>query len=182
VRILTLRVLLALYFVASLAVAVPVALGIGRAGELAGTTSGKILAAAIVALGVGALLAAADPRRHRAVIVILIVFKVLSSLAILSRLLADEHTNDRRPSSCRSWPHTRCCSRSSTRTGLSKIGAPTQGLNGSSPEDSRPATVHRAGRVAPLDLNPRSSTRCRCSSRRAGSPTCMEAYSTCKGM
>lgn len=90
----TLRILLVIYFVTSLAVAFPVALGIGRAGELAGTTSGRILAAAVVALGVGALLAAVDPRRHRAVVLVLIVFTALSALAILSRLIGDEHRND----------------------------------------------------------------------------------------
>ncbi len=93
-RIAILRILLAAYFVASLAVAFPVALGIGRAGELAGTTSGKILAAAIVALGVGALLAALDPQRHRGVVVVLIVFTALASLAILSRLIGDTHRHD----------------------------------------------------------------------------------------
>jgi hypothetical protein len=94
VRLLIIRILLAVYFVASLAVAFPVALGIGRAGELAGTTSGRILAAAIVSLGIGAMLAATDPRRHRAVILVLIVFTTLAALAIASRLIADEHRND----------------------------------------------------------------------------------------
>jgi len=89
-----LRVLLVAYFLASVAVAVPVAMGIGRAGELAGTTSGKILAAAIVALGLGALLAATDPRRHRVVILMLIAFTALSALAILSRVIGDEHSED----------------------------------------------------------------------------------------
>jgi hypothetical protein len=93
-RLTTMRVLLLLYFVASLVVAFPAALGIGRAGELAGTTSGKILAAAIVALGVGALLAAVDPRQHRAVILVLIVFTTLAAIAVLSRLIGDEHRDD----------------------------------------------------------------------------------------
>ncbi len=89
-----LRVLLVAYFLASVAVAVPVAMGIDRAGELAGTTSGKILAAAIVALGLGALLAATDPRRHRVVVLMLMAFTTLSALAILSRVIGDEHRND----------------------------------------------------------------------------------------
>ena len=88
------RILLLVYFVASLAVAFPMALGLRGMGELTGTTSGKILAAAMVALGVGALVAAMDPRRHRGVILVLIVFTSLATIAILSRLIGDEHRHD----------------------------------------------------------------------------------------
>ena len=57
------------------------------AGELAGTTSGKILAAAVFSLGFGAALAARDPWRNRLMIQVLIAFTALAALAILSRLL-----------------------------------------------------------------------------------------------
>ena len=90
----TMRILLLVYFVASLAVAFPMALGLRGVGELAGTTSGKVLAAAIVALAIGALLASTDPRRHRGVILVLIVFTSLATIAILSRLIGDEHRHD----------------------------------------------------------------------------------------
>ena len=82
-----LRVVLVLYAVGSVAVAVPLVLDLTGAGELAGTTSGKILAAAIIALAIGAALAVRDPWRDRAVIKVLIAFTVLAALAILSRLL-----------------------------------------------------------------------------------------------
>ncbi len=81
------RVLLILYAVGSLAIVVPLLLDSPGAGELAGTTSGKILAAAIFALGYGAAMAARDPRRHRLVIQVLIAFTALATLAILTRVL-----------------------------------------------------------------------------------------------
>lgn len=93
-RLVILRILLAIYFVASLTVAFPIALGIGHTGELAGTTSGKILASAIVALGVGALLAAIEPVRHRGIIVVIIAFTALACLAIVTRLIGNEHRHD----------------------------------------------------------------------------------------
>jgi hypothetical protein len=46
-----------------------------------------VLAAALIALGCGAVLAMRDPWRDRIVIQILIVFLVLASLAIVVRLL-----------------------------------------------------------------------------------------------
>jgi hypothetical protein len=82
-----LRVILVLYAVGSVAVAVPLVLDLTGAGELAGTTSGKILAAAILSLAFGAALAARDPWRDRTVVKVLIAFTALAALAILSRLL-----------------------------------------------------------------------------------------------
>jgi hypothetical protein len=81
------RILLALYALGSIAVVIPLLLDLPGAGELAGTTSGKILAAAILALGFGAALAARDPWANRAIIPVLIVFMALAALAILWRLL-----------------------------------------------------------------------------------------------
>jgi hypothetical protein len=82
-----LRVVLLLYAAGSVAVAVPLVLDLTGAGELSGTTSGKILAAAILALAYGAFAAARDPWRDRTVIKVLIAFTALAVLAILSRLL-----------------------------------------------------------------------------------------------
>jgi predicted Abi (CAAX) family protease len=62
-------------------------LDVPGAGELAGTTSGKILAAAILALGFGAAMAARDPWRNRLMIQVLIAFTALATLAILIRVL-----------------------------------------------------------------------------------------------
>jgi hypothetical protein len=88
------RLLLVVYAAGSAAVVVPLLLDAPGAGELAGTTSGKILAAAILALGFGAALAARDPWRNRVVIQVLIAFTALASLAILTRLLFHEEPYD----------------------------------------------------------------------------------------
>ena len=84
-----LRVVLVLYMVGSLAVVIPLVLDL--AGDLSATTSGKILAAALVALAVGAGLALRDPWAHRAVIQVLIVFLALAAVAIMYRLVFENH-------------------------------------------------------------------------------------------
>ena len=66
--------LLILYFVGSIAAALPLLFSLGRAGDLVNTTSGKILGAALLSLGVGALVAARDPWRNRVMIQVLILF------------------------------------------------------------------------------------------------------------
>ncbi len=83
------RVLLALYVVGSVAVILPLVLDL--AGDLSATTSGKILAAGVAALAFGAVLALRDPWANRAVIQVLIAFLGLAALAILYRLLFEEH-------------------------------------------------------------------------------------------
>ena len=92
-----LRVLLVLYAVGSLAIVVPLLLDAPGAGELAGTTSGKILAAALLALGFGAALAARDPWGNRAVILVLIAFTAMAAVAILTRLLFHDEPYDMDP-------------------------------------------------------------------------------------
>ena len=91
------RVVLACYFAGSVIIAAALAFGVGRAGNLAGTTSGRVLAAAVLSLGIGALLAARDPFRDRAVIRVLIVFTSLSALAIAYRLFAERSTHPHDP-------------------------------------------------------------------------------------
>jgi Ca2+/H+ antiporter len=76
------------------AVAIPLAFALGRAGDLAGTTSGKVLAGALLALGFGALRAARDPWRHRLVVQMLIVFTTLATLAIVYRLVFEDYVRD----------------------------------------------------------------------------------------
>jgi hypothetical protein len=83
------KLLLILYVLGSVAVILPLALD--RAGDLSATTSGKILAAAIGALAVGAALALRDPWAHRAVVQVLIFFLSLAALGILYRLLFEGH-------------------------------------------------------------------------------------------
>ena len=65
-----------------------------HAGEFSGTTSGKVLAAALIAMGIGALGAARDPSGQRLMIQVLIVFTTLAALAIVYRLVAERHSHD----------------------------------------------------------------------------------------
>ncbi|MCX6364223.1 MAG: hypothetical protein NTW58_08680 [Actinobacteria bacterium] len=85
------RILLIVYAIGSVAIAIPLAFALGNAGDLADTTSGKILAAALLAIGFGALSAARDPWRHRLMIQVVMAFAALSSLAIIYRLAFEGH-------------------------------------------------------------------------------------------
>ena len=86
------RVLLVIYVVGTVAVALPLVLNL--AGELSDSTSGKVLAAALTALGAGAALAIRDPWADRRTIQVLIVFTGLATLAILYRLAFEHHPSD----------------------------------------------------------------------------------------
>lgn len=86
--------LLLLYAVGSIAVAVPLIFALAHAGELADTTSGKILAAALLALALGALVAARDPWQNRVMILVVIAFTAFSALAIAYRLAFGGHVED----------------------------------------------------------------------------------------
>ena len=83
--------LLVLYAIGSVAIAIPLLFSLGHSGDLADTTSGKILSAALLAMGFGALAAARDPWGNRIVIQVVIVFTALSSLAIAYRLAFEDH-------------------------------------------------------------------------------------------
>ncbi len=85
------RTLLVVYGVGSVAVAIPLLLGFGNAGDLADTTSGKILAAALLAMAFGALAASREPRRERLMIQVIIAFTALSAVAIVYRLAFGDH-------------------------------------------------------------------------------------------
>ena len=91
------QALLALYCVGSVVVAIPLLLSSQYAGDLASTTSGKILVAAILAMAFGALSAARDPWSGRLLIQVVIVFTALAALAIIYRLVAEAglHPHDR---------------------------------------------------------------------------------------
>jgi hypothetical protein len=86
----TARAVLVVYAVGSVAVSIPLLLGLTHTGDLANTTSGKILVAALLAMGMGAALAVRDPWRNRIVVQILIAFTALSAVAIAYRV-AFEH-------------------------------------------------------------------------------------------
>jgi hypothetical protein len=88
------QLLLVLYAAGSIVVAVPVLFAFGHAGDLANTTSGKVLAAALLAMALGALLAARDPWGNRVLIPVLIAFTAMSALAIAYRLAFEGHTHD----------------------------------------------------------------------------------------
>jgi len=91
-RIRVARTLLIVYAIGSVAVAIPLLLGFGNAGDLADTTSGKILAAALLAMGLGALVASRDPWRDRLMIKVIIAFTTLSAVAIAYRLTLEDHS------------------------------------------------------------------------------------------
>ena len=92
------RVLLVLFAIGSLGLAGVIAFGAGpisgRADYLAGTTSGKIVAGALLAMAYGAVRAARDPWRERLVVQMVMVFGALMSLAVAHRLWADRHPHD----------------------------------------------------------------------------------------
>jgi hypothetical protein len=88
------RRLLALYAIGAVAVATPLALALGYGGDLADTTSGKVLAAALLAMGYGAFRASRDPWRHRLTVQMLIMFTSLAALSIVYRLAQGRHEND----------------------------------------------------------------------------------------
>ena len=88
------RVLLVVYFAVSIAIAVPLVFYVSNAGNLSGTTSGKVLVAALVAMGIGALGAAREPWRQRLMVQVLIVFTALAACAVVYRLAAEHHRHD----------------------------------------------------------------------------------------
>lgn len=85
------RLLLVPYAIGTVVIAIPLAFVVGHGGELADTTSGKVLAAALLAMGFGALRASRDPWRERLMVQVLIVFAALAALAIVYRLLFEDH-------------------------------------------------------------------------------------------
>lgn len=87
------RILLVLYALGSVVILVPLLLTY-QAGALGRTTSGRILAAALLALAVGALGATRDPWANRLLVKVLIVFTGLVSLAIAWRLVTHHSEHD----------------------------------------------------------------------------------------
>jgi peptidoglycan/LPS O-acetylase OafA/YrhL len=88
------RLLLVLYALGSVAVAIPLLFAFSHAGDLADTTSGKVLAAALLAMALGALAAARDPWQNRVMILVVIAFTSMSALAVVYRLVFAGHTSD----------------------------------------------------------------------------------------
>lgn len=88
------RVLLVIYAIGSVAIAIPLLFAFEGSGELKNTTSGKILAGALIALGLGALLATRDPWQHRLMVTVVMTFTTLAALAIAYRLLFEHKVHD----------------------------------------------------------------------------------------
>jgi hypothetical protein len=88
------RTLLIVYALGCVAVAVPLLIGVEGTGDLTGTTSGRILAAAILALSFGAAMASRDPWQNRLFVQVLIVFSVLAALAIVYRIFVHRSPGD----------------------------------------------------------------------------------------
>lgn len=89
------RILLVVYCVGSVVVTVLLLVAPGLTGGFGLTTSGEVLAAAVLALGLGALSAARDPWRGRPVIQVLIAFTALAALPMIYRLAAEHYPHDR---------------------------------------------------------------------------------------
>lgn len=88
------QILLVLYALGSVAVAIPLLFAFAHAGDLADTISGKILAAALLAMAFGALAAARDPWQHRLIVSVIIAFTSFAALVIVYRLTFEEHAGD----------------------------------------------------------------------------------------
>ena len=86
-------VLLAAFALVSFASAAAVLVGIVPRAETH-MTSGKILAGALISLGIGALIAAFDPQRHQIMIVVAILFSLSCAASIVYRLRFEHHLND----------------------------------------------------------------------------------------
>jgi hypothetical protein len=86
-------VLLAFFGLACFAGAAALLLSIVPRAEVH-MTSGKVLAGALVALGIGAFAAMVDPFRHRLMITVAILFSSFASAAIVYRLHWEHHAND----------------------------------------------------------------------------------------
>lgn len=93
VRAIISAMLLIVFGLACLAGAAMLLAGIVPRAEIH-MTSGKILAGALVTLGIGAFLAAVDPQRNRLMIVIASLFALSCAAAIAYRLRYEVHPND----------------------------------------------------------------------------------------
>jgi hypothetical protein len=77
------------YGVVSLAAGGALVLALGPVAEATNLTSVRILGAALLALGIGALALARDPVGNRVMLAVEIVFTTVSSLALLWKLVVD---------------------------------------------------------------------------------------------
>ena len=93
VRIAASAVLLVFFGFACLAGAGALLLSIVPRAEIH-MTSGKVLAGALVALGIGAFVAMIDPFRHRLMITVAILFASFAAAAIAYRIHWEHHAND----------------------------------------------------------------------------------------
>ena len=80
---------------ACVAFALPLILQLGPAETVTNGTSVRVLGAALLSLAVAAFSAAKDPRRHRIVLRVEIVFTALTAVFLIVRLASDHVANDR---------------------------------------------------------------------------------------
>jgi len=85
--------LLAFFGLACFAAAAALLVGIVPRAEIH-MTSGKVLAGALLAMGIGAFAAMTDPFRHRLMITVAILFASFTAAAIAYRLHWENHPND----------------------------------------------------------------------------------------
>jgi hypothetical protein len=83
------------YATASLVAAVALIFALGPVAEATNQTSVRILGAALLSLGIGALAVARDPVGNRVMLWVEISFTSLSVLALMWKLAVDHNGNDR---------------------------------------------------------------------------------------
>jgi len=93
VRLVMSGLLLAFFGLACFAAAAALLVGIVPRAEIH-MTSGKVLAGALLAMGIGAFAAMTDPFRHRLMITVAILFASFTAAAIAYRLHWENHPND----------------------------------------------------------------------------------------
>ena len=93
VRLVMSGLLLAFFGLACFAAAAALLLSIVPRAEIH-MTSGKVLAGALLAFGIGAFAAMADPFRHRLMITVAMLFASFAAAAIVYRLHWEHHAND----------------------------------------------------------------------------------------
>jgi hypothetical protein len=93
VRLVMSALLLAFFGLACLGATAALLLGIVPRAEIH-MTSGKVLAGALLALGLGAFAAMIDPLRHRLMITVAMLFASFTAAAIAYRLHWEHHPND----------------------------------------------------------------------------------------
>jgi peptidoglycan/LPS O-acetylase OafA/YrhL len=89
-----LRAVQLLYGAACVGVAFALIFRLGPAENVTNATSARILGAALLSLAVGAFSTVREPRRHRVMLRVEIVFAALTAVFLIYRLVADDNPLD----------------------------------------------------------------------------------------